>query len=688
MLYYIPMSTLLEKINLSLEEEIQKKRKEVEQKRQECGYVEGFNYFVINLDGAITLALGPTLLEEDVEIEFIDRKQFGADVAIKVPKLLKKNGVTNYIQEILPKLVFDLKNSPLRKNGFVTKIETKSIYLNILLDDDYLTRVLKDISNLKDRYGQIDFYSGKKIVIDYSSPNMAKHLHPGHIRSTIAGEVLANIYEAVGFTVFRLNYINDWGGIGFIMEGYEHWKDLVPNFKDKNDLLYAIYCIYRKGEIAAKEEKFFSELKTEEKEKLIKYFGIFDSYAEFKSRFELFTNASNARFNRLENGDENEVALWQTMRSWSLENFKKFYGILNINHDYTIGESFYAPKAKELVEKYRRDGKIVLFGAKELKQELRDLKYYLEKGKISENVFKLFSEEAEKNLGASVIFLENNKKLVVARSDGTTIYATRDIAGIEHRVKTFLPDRLVYETGQEQSEYFEKIFEASRQLGLFHGNDVDLTHLSHGFYVDAETKRKLSSREGSLNVNELINESIKYFRKKYEERDRLLSSAEKDASAKMVAVGSIVFNDIKQERRFPIFIHNNLGKNIKEFEESGGAYVMYTIARAKSIKRKASANTTEKTLTANLSFEEVGLIKKLADFPRIILKSAENDNPAVLAEYLLSLANEYNSFYEKYRVLNDKNEIEFFIRFSITEAVAQVLENGMVFCHAPSPEVI
>ncbi len=229
------------------------------------------------------------------------------------------------------------------------------------------------------------------------------------------------------------------------------------------------------------------------------------------------------------------------------------------------------------------------------------------------------------------------------------------------------------------------------------GEKLDLKHISHGFYVDAESGQKLSSREGAQNIIHLIEESIKYFREKYNERAKLdkdpiiLTDDEKDISAKRLAVGSIAFNDIKQDKKFPISFHKDLLNNIKNFEESGGAYIMYSIARANSIIRKSDKKLSDIAITSlNLSkieVIEIELLKKVADLPRVILRSSETDNPAYLAEYLLRLANDYNSYYENYDVLSS-GKLEYPHRLFITHVVATALSNGMKICHAEAPDRI
>ncbi|MBI3633322.1 MAG: arginine--tRNA ligase [Candidatus Vogelbacteria bacterium] len=382
------------------------------------------------------------------------------------------------------------------------------------------------------------------------------------------------------------------------------------------------------------------------------------------------------------------------MKEWSLEDFNKFYDLVNIHHDYTLGESFYAARGDILVQDKLSSGEIVLFTDELAKNELNFLQAELEASRITQEIFTRLQAEVENDIGVSVVLLKNHKRFLVKKSNGTTLYATRDLAGIEHKVETFHPARLVYEVGGEQTEYFRNLFEAARVLNLVENESVDLTHVAHGLYVDSKTGKKLSSREGAESVERLIKESIKYFRAKYDQRSNEefpLSADEKDANAKKLAVGSIAFNDIKQDKKFPIAFDQDIEKNIKSFEESGGAYIMYSLARARSIIRKSDVKPADAMVGTedykDLSEDEVGITKMIAEYPRVILKSASLDSPSILAGYLLDLANAYNSYYEKYKVL-EKGKLLYPHRLLVTNAVATVLDNGLKLCHAEAPEII
>ncbi len=649
----------LDKFNEKIQDEILKKKILVEKRREGQGYVSFGEYFLSKLKEKIVAVNFDLSNIGDIELEFIDRETFGGDVAVKIPSLLKEKGSAFYIKEVAPKLASNIQQL-VKPDGEFLEVLQNGIYVNILLSNKYLFENVWQAVKMEDRFGQSDIFKKKSVVVDYSSPNVAKHLHAGHIRSTIIGEVLGNLYEAAGSTVHRLNYINDWGGMGFLIEGYERWADKMLAEGSQNSRLYSIYKIYRMGEKLSESEEEFNRLTPEAADELSKYYGVFGSFMEFKDSFSAFKSAGQKRFKNLENGADIEFALWQKIQEWSMEEFNKFYDLIYIHHDYLLGESFYAKRALQLIEDKISSGEIVLWTEK------------LADG----------DPDALGDVGTYVVPLQNHKRLLVKKSDGSTLYAARDLAGIEHRVLTFDPARLVYEVGEEQTEYFRNLFEAAEVLNLDENRKVLMTHVAHGFYVDSGTGKKLSSREGAESVENLILQSIKYFREKYDMSE---------TDARLLAVGSITFNDIKQSGRFPLALDRDFSKQLKSFEESGGAYVMYSLARARSIMRKSGATPTEQVVGEedfkDLTPDEISIIKHVANFPRLILRAATEDNPVTLASFLLVLANEYNGYYENHRVL-ENGKLLYSHRLLITAAVAQVLSNGLKICHAPAPKIM
>ncbi|HZT35898.1 MAG TPA: arginine--tRNA ligase, partial [Nitrososphaera sp.] len=416
--------------------------------------------------------------------------------------------------------------------------------------------------------------------------NVAKHLHAGHIRSTIIGHALHYLYEATGHTAFGMNFINDWGGFGYLMEAYRRWGDEEKNYQNKNDFLYALYLRFRTMEKEAENQDGAP-------------------FVEFKEK-------ADALFRDLEAGKSEVVELWEKMVGWSLQDFNRFYDLINIHLDVVDGEAFYARRGNALVEEA------------------------------------LAAHRATIENEAAVVHVGSDVDFVIRRSDESTIYATRDLAALEFRSQEVGAERIVYVVGQEQTDYFARLFKATDILKIAKPGTV-LQHVPFGFYVSASTKKKLSSREGAQNVISLIESAIDYFAKKYPDLA--------EADIKKIAVGSITFNDIKKSRMMPVELDTgNIQKMIQGFEESGAAYVMYAVARARSIVRKHAggvptmAELSEKGTVAELAPVETVLLKRIASLADTIVRAAETNEPSVLAEYLVRLAQDYNSYYESFPV--------------------------------------
>jgi len=672
------MTNTLEKINQDLHKKTLEKISEVRQKRESEGYVNFDSYFINSFLEELFDELKDfdeaVQTKNDIELTYVDRNKFDADLCVKIPTLLQKYK-KDYVREVVPKLIDFLNNSKLKDK--IAKIESIGIYLNLSLKDEYLLSALKDVFSKSKKYWENDLNKKKDIVVDYSSPNVAKHLHAGHIRSTIIGHVLSNIYEKNWYTAHRVNHINDWGGFGFLIEWYLRWKDILPEFKNKNDLLFYIYTTYRKAEKASKSEEEFENVKSD----LEKYFDTL-SYNDFLNSYSDYIEASKEKFAKLEAGEEKIVNLWQEMVAWSLADFDKFYNLLNIHHDYVIWESFYAPLGVKLIEDLEKKWIVVLYTQELADKDIKKLQEKLDKEEITQKSFEATKEEILRDIWAYVIPLENFERFVVLKADKSSIYATRDLAAIKYRADNYNPDKIIYEVGQEQAEHFDKLFKSAKKIGL---ENIDFKHIYHWFYVDAKTKKKLSSRDWASNVIKLIEESIKYFKAKYQDNNELSAEEVNDISYKL-AIGSIIFNDIKQDKKNPVWISTDIQKTCESFEESWGAYVMYSIVRAKSILRKID-NFDESNFdikNENLENIEKQILNEITRFPLVVKQAWESHNPAVITEFALTLARYYNSYYNAFRVI-DWGKIVY-KRAYITSAVAKVLENALNTCHIQVPE--
>lgn len=672
----------LDKFNQELHIKTLKKKEELEKQREQFWYMSFSDYELNKLKNTFFEIINDEELSsfEDIDISFIDKKKFNWDISIKIPKLLKKYWSKWYIaklNDILSKL-------NLIEPQIIDNVEVKWIYINISLSKNYLFESLKQIEKYWDKFWYSDINRWKTVVVDYSSPNTAKNLHAWHIRSTIIWHILSNLYFSTWNLVHRVNHINDWGGFWYLIEWYERWNSKITSYETKNEMLFEIYWTFRLGQKVSDSEESFNALSEENLNKLKYFYWDFFWYKEFNLLYKEFANRADNKFKNLENWKKHEVELWEKIVNWSLEDFDKFYKTLWINLDYVIWESFYADKWKNIVEDLSaKESNIVFYDENSANNDLKKLQEILKNKEVSEKEFKYLKQEILNDVWSYVVLLPNFERFVVLKKDKSTIYATRDLWAIFYRNNTFTPDRIVYEVGQEQAEHFDKLFKSAKTLGL---NNLDFEHIYHWFYVDSENKKKLSSRDWASNVQKLISESVNYFKDKYKDNSRGFSSQEIDNIAYNLAIWSIIVNDLKKDKKNPVLLNSDVEKACIDFEESWGAYIIYTACRAKSILKKSSIKIPKIDDVKLNSLEEIEktIILELNKYPFVLSEASKKDNPAILIEYIMKLSRSYNTFYNSCYVLWE----EINHRLVITNSVVKILTNAMKVCNINIPEKI
>ncbi len=475
-------------------------------------------------------------------------------------------------------------------------IQTKGAYINFFVNRSSLARqVIWDVINQKKNYGKSKEGKRKKIVVEFSSPNIAKPFGIAHLRSTIIGNSIANLYEFRGYNVKRINYLGDWGTqFGRVIFGYKKFGSEKKLEKEPVKHLYNIY------------------VKTNKK-----------SYEE-KARNE---------FKKLGKGKKESLMLWKLFRNLSLREFKELYKKLNIKFDDFEGESKYDKKAKKLLE--------------ELKKK----------------------ELVKKSKGAFIVDLEKDglKKLILEKSDGTTLYATRDLAAAISRYKKYKFEKMIYEVGQEQKLYFRQIFRILELIGYKWAKN--LVHAEHGLYLDKSGK-KLSTRKGkNIFMSDILEETISLAKKEIKKRGKKISEKELEERALKVAVAAIFYGDLKNNRK------NNMVFDMKKFvsfEGDTGPYILYSYARAGSILEKSDKN--EKYKIKELFDEEIKLVKKLSEFPEKVREATDNLNPSIIANYAHELSQIFNEFYHACNVIDSEQEM---FRLALVESFRQVLRNAL-----------
>lgn len=533
---------------------------------------------------------------EDIEklIEIPPKPEMG-DFAFPCFQLSKKfRKAPNAIAEEL-KDKFDKTN--------FEKVENLGPYLNLFVDKSIFSKnVIEKILEEKDKYGASNEGKGRKTLIEYSSPNIAKPFHVGHLFSTAIGNALYKILTFEGYDCERLNHLGDWGTqFGKLIAAYKRWVDEEALEKDPIKELLRIYV------------KFHEE-------------------AEKNPALE---EEGRLHFKRLEDGKEEEVKLWKRFRKLSLKEFEKVYAMLNVEFDSYAGESFYGDKMDAVVEEIDKKGLLV-----------------------------------ESN-GAKVVMLDdyNMPPCIIKKSDGATIYATRDLATAIYRKKTYDFYKSIYVVGLEQSLHFKQVFTTLKLMG--HNWADDCTHI--GFGLVRFTDRKLSTRKGEvIFLEDLLNESIHKTLEIINEKNPELEN--KEEVSKKIGIGAVIFTYLKNNRERDIAFS---WEEMLSFDGETGPYVQYSYARGKSILRKAGKIQGDVDYSKLKSKEEFELVKTLEGFNKAILQVIEKLEPSIVTRYVIEVAKAFNKFYNHNSILNAEDEETKKARIKLVESTCQVIKNAL-----------
>ena len=446
--------------------------------------------------------------------------------------------------------------------------------------------MLREISKTE-QYGKSEIGREKNIVIDYSAPNIAKPFHIGHLRSTVIGGALYNIYKYLGYNVTGVNHLGDYGTqFGKLIEGYKMWGKEYDIEKDPINELTKIYI--RINEACKNDEQ-------------------------------ILENCRN-NFKKLEEGDPYCVELWKKFRELSLQEFQKVYDLLGSKFDSWNGESFYSDKMPEVIDILQKTGKLV------------------------------------ESQGAKIIELEDkgiNTPCIIQKSNGSTTYATRDLAAILYRARTYDFDKALYVTSYEQVLHFKQVFEVAKLLGIDEKYTNGLEHVSFGMVLLPEGK--MSTREGNIiKLEELLNEAISRAKEIIEQKNPDLEN--KEEVAKKVGIGAVIFNDMSASRiKDEVFDWNT----ILNFQGETGPYIQYTYVRTKSVLEKAGyLPKIEDVNTENLSDDySMTILKLIYNFEDVLVQVTDKNEPSILARYLIDLAKAYSSFYNENKIIVEDKEI-------------------------------
>ena len=497
----------------------------------------------------------------------------------------------------------------------IEKVDVAGGYLNFFINKATLAEeVLGEISTTE-QYGKSKVGEGKNIVIDYSAPNIAKPFHIGHLRSTVIGGALYNIYKYLGYNVTGVNHLGDYGTqFGKLIEGYKMWGEEYDIEKDPINELTKIYI--RINEVCKNDEK-------------------------------ILENCRN-NFKKLEDGDPYCVEIWKKFRELSLQEFQKVYDLLGSKFDSWNGESFYSDKMPEVIDILQKTGKLV------------------------------------ESQGAKIIDLEDkgiNTPCIIEKSNGSTTYATRDLAAILYRARTYDFDKALYVTSYEQVLHFKQVFEVAKLLGLDEKYTNGLEHVSFGMVLLPEGK--MSTREGNIiKLEELLNEAISRAKEIIEQKNPDLEN--KEEVAKKVGIGAVIFNDMSASRiKDEVFDWNT----ILNFQGETGPYIQYTYVRTKSVLEKAGyLPKLEDVNTKNLSDDySMAILKLIYNFEDVLVQVTDKNEPSILARYLIDLAKAYSSFYNENKIIVENKDVQN-ARVYLTYATSEVLKQGANLLGIEMPE--
>ena len=553
---------------------------------------------------------------EDIKLEEIEEK-------VETPKD-KKNGDFAYpcfnLAKVLKKAPVMIGNeleSKISTDEKIAKIENVNGFLNFYLNSDNIVeKTLTTIVEQGEDYGKSNEGNGTNIIVEYSSPNIAKPFHLGHFRNTVLGKALYDLYETLGYNVTGLNHLGDWGRqFGIIIEGYKRFKDEYNFDENPLDALSDIYV--RMNKICKEDEKEM--------------------------------DIARENFKKLEQGDEETTKLWKYFREVSLKEYKRIYDLLGSKFDSYNGEAFYNDKMDEVIEILDKKG------------VLKD------------------------SQGAKVVEVgDNMPPCIVLKSNGSTIYATRDLAAILYRARTYDFSKCIYITATEQILHFKQIFEVAKYI-VDEKYQKGLMHVTYGM-IRLKTG-KMSTREGNvIYINDLIEEAIK------KSKDIILAKnpelEDVDDVAKKIGIGALIFNYLKSGKNKDIIF--DLDDTLR-FDGETGPYIQYTYCRTKSILEKvgfdiSNINIENVDFSKLASSQEVELVKQLQKYSDTIKKAAEEYEPSILARYLIEVATLFSRFYNECSVANEEDEKTKEARCILVYATSLVIKNGLKILGIDCPD--
>ena len=500
------------------------------------------------------------------------------------------------------------------------KVEQVNAYVNMFISKEAFVKVtMEEVMEKGDDFGKTNVGENKPVIVEYSSPNIAKPFHIGHIRSTVIGNSLYKIYDAMGYDVIRINHLGDYGTqFGKMICAYRHWGN--------------------------KEDVINEPIKT-----LLAYYTKF--HVEVEEHPELEDEAREI-FAKLEKGEPEEVELWQWFRDESLKEFSRVYDMLGITFDSYAGESFYSDKMPRFVNELKEKGLL------------------------------------EESRGAQIVDLEADGlgAALITKSDGSTLYITRDIAAAVYRKETYNFEKNIYVVASQQNLHFQQWFKILEKMGYEWSKDC--VHIPFGLVSLAEGT--MSTRHGRVVfLEDVLNKAVEKTKEIIREKNPDATEEYVDEVAKTVGIGAVIFQELSNNR-IKDYVFN--WDKVLNFDGETGPYVQYTHARCASVLRRAGEDVVAKAralenidykyLTSESAYD---LAKLLYNFPAVVLDAGEKYEPSIVTRHIVDMAQGFNKFYHDEHILTD-NEDEKVAKVALVIAAKEAIKNGLALLGMGAPE--
>ena len=508
------------------------------------------------------------------------------------------------------------------KNSFVTDsvvcgVSAVNGYLNFKIDrSSFVTETLKKIAAEGDKYGSSDIGKGKTICIDYSSINIAKPFHIGHLSTTVLGGALYRILSFLGYKTVGINHLGDYGTqFGKLISAYKRWGDKET---------------VQKGGIRALNELY------------VRFHREAEEHPEYDDE-------ARAYFKKIEEKDAECLELFHWFKELTLKDVQKIYDLLDIRFDSYAGESFYTDKMQPVVDELKEKGLLV------------------------------------ESQGAQVVKLDEYgmPPCMILKSDGTSLYATRDMAAAIYRKKTYDFYKCLYVVAYQQNLHFRQFFKVLELMGKEWAKD--LVHVAYGM-VSLE-EGTMSTRKGNVVfLEDVISRCIEKAYEIISEKNPALQGEEKQKIASQVGVGAVIFGALYNSKIKDIVFSYD---KVLNFDGETSVYVQYTCARAKSVLQKAKEQNIacgDYRVDFELNEAETDLAKALEKFPDTVKEAAEKYEPSFIARYAVELSQKFNKFYFDCKILSAEDENRKHFRLALTSAAAQALKNAFALLGISMPD--